>query len=173
MKYLRYILALPSIFVAMALSKLIVTPVLIWIFNQVWIIKALSGITHFVVRLFFRNNYEAINFTIDSYIEEGFGSFVGIILGLFAGLVVIPTINKKYPLLCFSLLFVIISILVNYTFMSIASDLKVPIKMVAERSYVIATSFIIAGQILGTFIVWWIYSLYEFQNPFSKAKAVN
>lgn len=173
MKFLRYFLVIPTILIVEFLSKVIATPVLIWIFNQVWIIKALSGITHFVVKLFSRNNSETINFTIDSYFEESFSSLVSTILGLFVGLLVIPVLNKKKPLLWLSVIWIVVTILAYYVFVSMVTEIGVPLKMDAERSSVIAASFILAGQILGSFIVWWIYSLYDFQNPFSKEKAVN
>jgi uncharacterized protein YacL len=155
------------------LSKAIVTPILIWIFKQVWIIKGLGEVTHFIVKLINKNNANSINYTIDSYIEESFSSLVSTTLGLFVGLIVIPVINKKIPLLCLSAFWLVLTILSNYVFVSMATEaLGVPLKMDADRHYVFATSFILAGQILGTYIIWWIYSLYDFQNPFSKDNIV-
>jgi uncharacterized protein YacL len=160
-------MVLPAMVIAMLANKLIVTPILIWIFNQVWIIDSLAGVTHFIVKLINRENANSINYTIDSYVEESFSSLLSTILGLIAGLIVIPTINKKIPLLCLSAFWLVVTIISTYVFASLASELEVPLKMEADRNYYAATSFIIAGQIIGTYLVWWGYSLYDFKNPFS------
>ncbi len=173
MKTIRYLFVLPSMFLAMALNKMIVAPILIWLFNQIWIIEALSGITHFIVKLIFRDGAKSINFTIDSYAEEAFSSLTGMMLGLIAGLIVIPIINKKIPLICFSLFWLIVSILSNYVLVSLATELEVPIKMEAERNYLMAILFIIAGQTIGSYFVWKIYSYYDFLNPFSKENNIH
>jgi uncharacterized protein YacL len=152
----------------MLLNKAIVTPLLIWIFKQVWIIESLAGITHFIVKLVTKENAKSINYTIDSYVEESFSALVGTILGLIAGLIVIPAINKKIPLLCLSAFWLVLTIISTYVFASLTNELEVPLKMEADRNYYVATSFIIVGQIIGTYLVWWGYSLYDFKNPFSK-----
>lgn len=161
-------MALPAMFIAMLLNKAIVTPLLIWIFNQVWIIESLAGVTHFIVKLVYRENANSINYTIDSYIEESFSALVSTILGLIAGLIVIPVINKKIPLLCLSTFWLVVTIISTYAMVSLVTELEVPLKMEANRNYYVATSFIIFGEILGIYFTWWLYSLYDFKNPFSK-----
>lgn len=169
MKFFRYLLVLPSMFIAMAFNKLILAPILIWLFKQVWIIEGLAGITHFIIKLIFRSNAKSINFTIDSYAEEAFSSLTGMILGLIAGLIVIPLINKKIPLICFIIFWLILNILSNYFFMeSFATETEIPLKMEGERNYQVAVAFILAGQIIGSYFTWKLYSYYNFLNPFSK-----
>ena len=159
---------MPSIVFTMFLCENLISPILIWILNQLQLIKIYSESSHFLIKIFFKDSSEAINFTVDSYFEDFFKSLLNTIVVLTVGLIIVPITNKKIPLIVLSVFWILIQIIGTYLGLYLIKNSDMPLEMLGKRNFWVSLSFLMAGKLFGCYITYWFYSIYDFLNPFSK-----
>jgi hypothetical protein len=152
----------------MFLCENLISPILIWILNQLQLINVFTESSHFLIKIFFKESSEVINFTIDSYFEDFFKSIFNTIVTLTIGLMIIPITNKKIPLIALSVFWILIQIIGTYLGLYLIKNSDMPLEMLGKRNFWVSLLFLISGKLLGCYITYWFYSFNEFLDPFSK-----